>query len=180
MPLGVPALIALASVTGAGALLAFAAHSFVLFPGLRMSSAQRHLQTCALMVGLCATYFWVWALLNTLRSHFDAGVVSFVFPLMASASVLIYQPESNMQVGILKRQRWVFALSAAVPAANYVLGMVIALHADAPVVTLVCYMAAGIAWWLSFGIAGACLAHRQLIWLIEGSREHDHLEYSAE
>ena len=169
LPPGIPGIIALAGVTIAGIVFTSIGHAFDLFPGMRMSGPQRILQTYALVSGLCALYFWVWAMLNILRtSHFDAGVVSFVFPFGAAAFIYFWQPESPLHADILRRQRWASALSALLPAANYVLGAVLASGHRSPG-TLVAYHVSGCVWWSIAAILGAVLAQRQLNWLLEGS-----------
>lgn len=179
-PQGLPGIAALGSVTAAGLVLSLISYYYSLFPVRSMGRPHAWLQSFALTQGLCAAYFCVWAWLNTLRtSRFDAGTVSFAFPLAVSAWMLMYQPTSTLQLGVLRWQRWAAGLAPVLPAANYIVAIVLVMEAGSKT-TLVAYYVIGASWWGIAAILGACLVHRHLLWLLEGSREHDHLAEAVE
>ena len=170
LPAGIPALIALAAVNAAALALSMVAHASELFTGPRLGAPLRHLQTYLVVICLTAIYFFVWALLNTLRSHFDAGVGSFAVPFLASGVMLIFQPDSPLQVGQLRVQRWVTGVACSCPAVNYLLAGIF-VHGQP--VTLNIYLYVGFAWWMAAAIIGPCLIQRQIMWLGLGRGEHD-------
>ena len=119
-------------------------------------------------VGLCALYFWGWAVLNCLREDqqghhsFDAGVVSFLFPLASAAVLFIWRPEESQKMSVLRGQRWAMGLTPIVPAANYAFGIHVVASAGPP--TLIVYFAAGVAWWALAALVGVVLLTR-VVWL---------------
>ena len=107
LPPGVPGLLALGGVTLVGPLL-----GAVYTLNNYLPPKQKYLVWYGVSSGLCAAYFWTWALINSVRvnvdgtTHFDGGVISFLFPLAAAASLLIWQPEESRRVAVLLWQRW--------------------------------------------------------------------------
>ena len=172
---GLPGLIALGSVTVGGILL-----GFVITRSPGMQHAHQSLHIYATTCFLCATYFWGWAMLNCVRLNeqgerqLDMGSVSFLFPLFAASSLLMWQPEESRRVAVLHRQRWAVCLAPAVPAANYGYALYVAVAVAHLPSTLIAYYAVGVAWWVVASLIGLVLLTR-VIWLRDARGESDHL-----
>lgn len=172
-PPGIPGLAALCSCTLAGLVLSLVSYAWNLFPIESMGRPHARLQAFALTTGMVAVYFWCWALLNSARSHFDLGVVSFIFPLVSSIWLLLHHPTSTQQIRVLRYQKLVAGTAPLFPAANYAFGVGIKIN-GAP--TLVAYFIVGIVWWLLAALIGAYVVHAQTHWLLGGRlRDQDAL-----
>lgn len=166
-------MIALVSVTAAGLILSGFSYMWSLFPVQIMGRPHARLQIYALVTGLTAIYFWAWALMNTARHSFDLGTVSFLFPFFTSVFIFTKQPTSSLQIDILRRQRWAAMLCPLLPCANYMLAVVALASTPGPLLT---YMILGASWWLCASVLGAMIVHSQILFLLGGVAEMDHLE----
>ena len=173
LPPGAPGMIALASVTAAGAVLSGFSYMWNLYPVQVMGRPHGRLQSYALITGLTALYFWAWAMMNTARHSFDLGTISFLFPFFTSVYIFSRQPTSSMQIDVLRRQRLAALLCPLLPCGNYLLAVVALASTPGPLLT---YMILGASWWLCASILGALIVHSQIIWLLGGVAEMDHLE----
>lgn len=168
---GLPGMAALGSTTAAGLALSLASYVWNLLPTQPMGKPHAQMQSFALTTGMVAVYFWLWAVLNSARSHFDLGCVSFLFPMACSAWLLVHTPSSS-QVRVLRFQRLGAGLAPLLPAANYALAVGIASGKLDAAPTLVAYFVMGTTWWLLASVIGACTVSRQIRWLL-GRRLRD-------
>lgn len=173
---GIPGLIALGAVNAAGLALALVAHYGELFAGQRLGSPQRTLQTYLLVIALTAVYFWVWALLNTLRTSFDMGVVSFAVPLFTCSYILVFDPDSSLQIGSLRLQRCMTGFACLCPAANYIAAAIL-VHKRPQ--SLILYLGVAGGWWVAAALLGPLLVQRQITWLAQSVGRGEHDMYNA-
>uniref|UniRef100_A0A7S1QQY9 Uncharacterized protein n=1 Tax=Alexandrium catenella TaxID=2925 RepID=A0A7S1QQY9_ALECA len=102
----------------------------------------------AVATGFVALVFWSWALRNTIVSHFDLGVVSFLLAFAAAANGV--RCSGLAEPAPITTQRWLFFGACSVVSVNYLLGCFVV-----KVGTLLwVYMLVGVLLWLANGIFG--------------------------
>ena len=153
MEAGELALIILAAITiasiGTGCLVT----AYQLIPS--KSTLQSRLQIFAITTGTVALSFWIWALVNTIRTNFDAGVISFPFPFAAAIAAFVRPPEEarrNMKSEIIR-----YGVPSLLPFANYVFGAYVVSTRAIGGPLLVVYMIVGAVWWLAASSIGILL-----------------------